>query len=218
MAPTPRAPGAREAADVVRGRPLFVSKGANARRSLTRKGNGRVLIAHGYRAVGRGRSTALGLAKELLRVKRRLDPRIHTRSGAREGGTALRIENCMTPNPVTVTPGDSLAVAKARMDTGRFRRLPVVDQGKLVGILTEREIRSHLGYLESTRVNAAMTADPATITPRTTAEDAARLMLEHKIGGLPVLDNGALVGIVSTSDVLRAFLNVVQAAQEIMNE
>ncbi len=104
------------------------------------------------------------------------------------------------------------------MDTGRFRRLPVVDQGKLVGILTERDIRSHLGYLESTRVNAAMTADPATITPRTTAEDAARLMLEHKIGGLPVLDNGALVGIVSTSDVLRAFLNVVQAAQEIMNE
>ena len=63
-----------------------------------------------------------------------------------------------------------------------------------------------------------MTPDPITITPRVTAEDAARLMLEHKIGGLVVVDNGKLVGIVSTSDFLRALLNVVQAAQQIMEE
>jgi acetoin utilization protein AcuB len=129
----------------------------------------------------------------------------------------MQIASCMTRDPVTVTPHDLLARAKALMDSGRFRRLPVMEGGKLVGILTERDLRNHWGYLERTRVDAAMTPEPVTITPRITAEDAARLMLQHKIGGLPVIEDGALVGIVSTSDILRAFLNVVQAAQEMMN-
>lgn len=129
----------------------------------------------------------------------------------------MQIANCMTPHPVTVSPRDTLARAKTKMDVGRFRRLPVVENGKLVGILTERDIRNHWGYLDSTRVDAAMTADPVTITPRISAEDAARLMLEHKIGGLPVVDNGELVGVVSTSDILRAFLCVVQATQGILS-
>jgi acetoin utilization protein AcuB len=129
----------------------------------------------------------------------------------------VQIANCMTRDPVTVTPHDLLARAKALMDSGRFRRLPVMEGGKLVGILTERDLRNHWGYLDRTRVDAAMTPEPVTITPRITAEDAARLMLQHKIGGLPVIEDGELVGIVSTSDILRAFLNVVQATQEMMN-
>jgi acetoin utilization protein AcuB len=129
----------------------------------------------------------------------------------------VQIANCMTRTPVTVSPRDTLARAKSLMDSGHFRRLPVMESGKLVGMLTERDIRNHWGYLEATRVDAAMTHEPVTITPRISAEDAARLMLQHKIGGLPVVDNGELVGIVSTSDILKAFLNVVQASQELMN-
>ena len=79
-------------------------------------------------------------------------------------------------------------------------------------------MRQHWDYLDSTKVDAAMTPDPVTIAPRVTAEDVARLLLQHKIGGLLVVENGKLVGIVSTSDLLRAFLNVVQAAEHIMDD
>jgi len=125
------------------------------------------------------------------------------------------IANCMTRNPVTVTPEDNLAQAKALMDSGKFRRLPVMEKGKLVAMLTERDLRTHWGYLAATKVDAAMSSNVITITTRTTAEDAARLLIQHKIGGLPVLDNGELVGIVSTTDILKAFLNVVLASQQI---
>lgn len=104
------------------------------------------------------------------------------------------------------------------MDAGRFRRLPVLEYGKLVGIITERDLRQHWSYLDSTKVGSAMTPDPVTITPRTTAEDVARLLLLHKIGGVPVVENGKLVGIVSTSDLLRALLNVVRAAEGVLDD
>jgi CBS domain-containing protein len=133
------------------------------------------------------------------------------------GGASVQIANCMTRDPVTVSPHEKLIRAKALMDSGNFRRVPVIESGAMVGILTERDLRAHWGYLESTQVDAAMSPNPITITPDTTAEDAARLMLKHKIGGLPVVENGAVVGIVSTSDILRAFLNVVRASQEVMN-
>jgi len=130
----------------------------------------------------------------------------------------MQIANWMTRDPVCITRQDTLARAKELMDAGQFRRLPVIDNDKLVGIVTERDLRQHWDYLDSTKVDAAMTPDPVTITPRVTAEDVARLLLQHKIGGLPVVENGKLVGIVSTSDLLRAFLKVVQAAEHIMDD
>jgi acetoin utilization protein AcuB len=129
----------------------------------------------------------------------------------------MQIVNLMTPDPIVINPDDTLANAKAVMDDGRFRRLPVVESGRLVGILTERDIREHTGYLGSTRVNAAMRTALITVTPFNTVEDAARLMLKHKIGGLPIVADGKLVGIVTTSDLLRAFLLVVAGASQIMN-
>lgn len=125
----------------------------------------------------------------------------------------MQIVNLMTSEPATVGPHDNLSKAKSIMDAGGFRRLPVLDDGRLVGIVTERDLRQYTGYLESTRVNAAM----STVTPYNTVEDAARLMLKHKIGGLPIVADGRLVGIVTTSDLLRAFLAVVAGASQIMN-
>jgi CBS domain-containing protein len=130
----------------------------------------------------------------------------------------MEIAKWMSPNPTCVRPDDTLAAAKKLMDAGRFRRLPVVESDKLIGIITERDIRQHWGYLDATKVNAAMTPDPLTVTPRDTAENAARLMLQHKIGGLPVVDNRKVVGILSTSDLIRALLNVIQAAEHIMDD
>ena len=129
----------------------------------------------------------------------------------------MQIINLMTSDPVTIGPNDTLSKAKAIMDAGRFRRVPVMDDGRLVGILTERDVREYLRSLDSTRVNAAMRTALITITPYNTVEDAARLMLKHKIGGLPIIADGKLVGIVTTSDLLRAFLIVVAGANQIMN-
>ena len=129
----------------------------------------------------------------------------------------MKLANCMSPNAITLTSRDTLATAKSLMDTNGIRRLPVVDNGKLVGILTERDIRKHWGYLDATLVDAAMTAEPLTIRPQASAEEAARLMLDLKIGGLPVVEGGELVGVVTTSDILRAFLGVVRATQEVLH-
>jgi len=128
----------------------------------------------------------------------------------------MQITNWMTSDPVCITRQDTLARAKELMDAGRFRRLPVIENSTLEAIITERDLCQHRGYLDSTKVSAAMTSDPVTITPRITAEDAVRLMLQHKIGGLPVVENGKLVGIVSTSDLLRALLDVVQASPQVI--
>jgi acetoin utilization protein AcuB len=129
----------------------------------------------------------------------------------------MQIVNLMTSDPVTIHSHENLSKAKSIMDAGHFRRVPVVEDGRLVGILTERDLREYTGYLESTRVNAAMRTELVTVTPYGTVEDAARLMLKHKIGGLPIVADGKLVGIVTTSDLLRAFLAVVAGTSQIMN-
>jgi acetoin utilization protein AcuB len=129
----------------------------------------------------------------------------------------MLISKLMTTKVLTVTPGDSLAHANAMMEHNRFRTLPVVRDGKLVGILTDRDVKKHWGHLDVAKVDAAMTSDPLTIGPDSSAEDAARMMLEHKISGFPVLENGKLVGVVTTSDLLKAFLRLIQGVLEIMH-
>ncbi|MDO8432613.1 MAG: CBS domain-containing protein [Candidatus Binatus sp.] len=128
----------------------------------------------------------------------------------------MQMLHVMTKHPETVRSGDMLLKAKEMMDAGKFRRLPVVDEGRVVGILTERDLREHAGYLDSTKVDAAMKAPVVSVDSKTSVEEAARLMLVHKIGGLPVVDGGKLVGVVTSSDMLRAFLNVVEATQKIV--
>lgn len=84
----------------------------------------------------------------------------------------------------------------------------------LVGIVTDRDLRCHVGMEEQTQVGAAMTEQPLTVSSATTVEEAVRLMLTHKISGLPVVDDGQLVGIMTTTDVLRVFLAAMEATAE----
>lgn len=130
----------------------------------------------------------------------------------------MHIANWMTRNPSFITPQDTLAQAKQMMDDGHFRRLPVVENGKLEAIITERDLRQHWGYLDSTKVSAAMTSGPVTINPSFKVEDAVQLMLKYKIGGLPIVEDGKLIGILSTSDVLRALLEVLRATEVLLKE
>ena len=126
----------------------------------------------------------------------------------------MEMIHIMTRQTETVDPDDSLAKAKSIMDTVGFRRLVVAKDDTVIGMLTDRDLRSHLGYLESTKVNAAMSSPVISVGPKSTIQEAARLMVRHKIGGLPILEGGKLVGIVSTVDLLLALLEVVDELEK----
>jgi len=112
----------------------------------------------------------------------------------------------MTTAPVTATPEEKLSSIQARMQQGNFHSIPVVDNGHLAGLVTHRGIWMHAGYIDSTEAKSAMEPNPLTVTSNTPLHDASRLMLEHKLESLPVLEDGIVVGILTSSDIMRAFM------------
>ena len=114
-----------------------------------------------------------------------------------------RIESIMRRSVVTTTPTELLAAAKGTMELEGVHQLPVMENGVLVGILSERDLHAHTGYWERTRVDAAMTWNPITISPTETARHAAHRLIEKSINALPVVADGQLVGIVSRTDLLQ---------------
>jgi len=118
----------------------------------------------------------------------------------------MKVADCMTPEPACVTPDDTLTRAVALMEAGDFRAVPVVRNGKLVGIITDRDIRKNWQKSEVTKVGAVMSAKPICISPDDSVNEAVRTLLSYKIGGLPVISKGKLVGIITTTDILRAVL------------
>jgi acetoin utilization protein AcuB len=114
----------------------------------------------------------------------------------------MLVEARMTTNVVTVDPDETLASADAKMRTRGFRRVPVIRDGELVGVLSGYDLREMRDKLDVTRVREAMTQNPVTISPRATVETAARTMTERSIGALPVLDHGRLIGILTAGDLL----------------
>jgi acetoin utilization protein AcuB len=130
------------------------------------------------------------------------------------GKAQMLVANRMNKNPVIVEPTETLAQAEAKMHSRNFRHLPIVQGRKLVGMLSDHDIRPHQGHLKDTRVTGAMTENPITITPEMAMEDAAEIMLKNKVGGLPVVDKGELVGIVTTTDMLEAFVEILGVTEE----
>lgn len=135
------------------------------------------------------------------------------------------VRDWMTPNPITIDPQTTLPEAHKLMKECHIRRLPVVDHGKLVGILTLGDIREaspsnasslsifELNYLlAKLTVEKIMTRDPILIAQTATIREAAQLMLEHKIGGLPVIENDKLVGIITESDIFRVLVQEPEPA------
>jgi acetoin utilization protein AcuB len=134
----------------------------------------------------------------------------------------MQVEKRMKATPITVSPEDSFRHAMTLIRQRGIRHLPVVEGGRLVGIVTDRDLRQaspspatsleihELHYLlQRITVREIMTTKVHTVTPATPIEEAARLMLQHKIGGLPVLQDGMLVGILTETDILRAFVDLM---------
>lgn len=135
------------------------------------------------------------------------------------------INKSMTRVVITIGPEATVLEAKAKMDENRIRHIPVVkDDGTIVGIVTDRDIRSALPSVFSTcteepqekkriselRVSDVMTKNPVTISPMDTLEDAILMMHKMRLGALPVVDSGGKVrGIISTRDLIRAFINAL---------
>jgi acetoin utilization protein AcuB len=134
----------------------------------------------------------------------------------------------MTPRPVTVTPDTSIDQALQLMRSERVRRFPVLGkQGELVGIISEKDLLYaspspatslsiyELPYLLSKiKIGDLMTKDVITVTEDTPLEEAARIMADSKVGGLPVVRDGKLVGIITETDLFKVFLELFAARQE----
>ncbi|MBU2704205.1 acetoin utilization protein AcuB [Sporomusaceae bacterium BoRhaA] len=133
----------------------------------------------------------------------------------------------MTENPVTVTPDTSVTEAKNMMQKNKFRRLPIVQDGKLLGIVTDRDLREvspspattlakhEANYLlDKILLRDIMKKKVLTICADATIEEAALMMYKEKIGGLVVVDvNGAVVGIITETDIFKCFVDVMGLAE-----
>lgn len=130
------------------------------------------------------------------------------------------VRQWMTTDLVTIGQDASIQEALAKMKQGSIRHLPVVDdQGRMVGWVSDADLRGVLiaAMLEELSVADVMVRDPFTVQPDTALEEAATLILNRKIGGLPVVEQARLVGVITVVDILRAFITfmgiVVQSSR-----
>jgi acetoin utilization protein AcuB len=135
----------------------------------------------------------------------------------------MLVKEIMTPNPITVEPGMPVTKAQRLMEEDRIRHLPVVREGKgLVGLITRdalnRALPSELSslsiweinyQLDRIKVRDVMVKKVLTVTEEVTVEEAAQIMIGKKIGSLPVMREGQLVGIVTDIDLLKALSNLM---------
>ena len=138
----------------------------------------------------------------------------------------MKVQDIMTPDPITLNPRNTLRDAGRIAEEHGLRRFPVISNGRLVGIITDRDLRQaglstavvherrYSDYvLERVLVGGIMSREPVTVTPETPVEEAAGLILEHRVGGLPVVRKDKLVGIITETDILRTFIRIQEAAR-----
>ncbi len=132
--------------------------------------------------------------------------------------SGARVRDIMPDYMVTISESDTLSTVEDIMTLGRMRHMPVVHGGKLVGVVSERDLlRASLSnlsgiddgrrraFLHGVEIARVMSAPPVVVNPDESVEAAARLMAEKKIGCLPVVENDRLLGLITETDLLRCF-------------
>ena len=125
----------------------------------------------------------------------------------------IMVAEVMTRGVLTVGPETPCGSVRRLMDEHGIRHVPVVAGERLVGMVSDRDVRS-AGAGSGAITARIMTPYPVTVTPETRVEHAAQLMLDGRFGSLPVADGHTLVGIVTYTDLLRAFVRVIETATQ----
>ena len=136
-----------------------------------------------------------------------------------------RVRDIMPEKMVTVSAGDTLSTVEDIMTLGRVRHMPVTQAGKLVGVVSERDLlRASLStlssfgadqrraFLQAVEIARVMSTPAITIDPEATVEAAARIMADEKIGCLPVVQGERLLGLITETDLLRYFAGLPPAS------
>jgi acetoin utilization protein AcuB len=140
----------------------------------------------------------------------------------------MLVKNWMSKNVVTVDVNDSMQEATKLLKKNNIRMLPVMKKGKLVGVLTDRdlkrasasdattlEIHELLYLLTRIKVKDLMARNPITVPPEFTVEETARVLLNNKISGVPVVDgNGKVVGVITQTDIFKVMISLTGIANE----
>jgi len=134
----------------------------------------------------------------------------------------MLVEEVMTRAVVTLTPDETLRDALILLRSNRVRHLPVVEDSKVVGIVTDRDVKratpsvlsgverdEYDRVLATTKVSQFMTREPITVTPKSGLRAAVEIFIERKVGSLLVVEDGQLVGILTEIDVFRVALDLL---------
>jgi len=123
----------------------------------------------------------------------------------------MRVKDWMIKNVVTINSDASVLDALKIMKKSSIRHLPVVDNSKFVGLITSADAKQAIltGMLETLKVGNVMMNTPVTVTRETTLEEASRIIYEKKVGSLPVVEKGKVIGILTIIDILKAFIDLM---------
>lgn len=130
----------------------------------------------------------------------------------------LTVRDIMTRDPIILGRNDTLDLAEDIMNLRRIRHMPVVDEGSIVGIVSQRDLfrsalvtalgfgrKTQTAVIKTIKIKEIMTEHVITISPDASVKEAARMMIDKKIGCLPVVDGENLVGLLTETDILRYF-------------
>jgi acetoin utilization protein AcuB len=142
--------------------------------------------------------------------------------------SALQVSAVMIAAPVTITSADSLKTAFDLLTKHNVRELPVVENDRLIGIVTDRDLRQVApsyplfrheeeirSYMDDMKVASAMTPDPLVVAPETAVVEAAKLLRTYRVSSLPVVKENRLVGIISVTDLLKLFIEQNEGAARV---
>jgi len=122
----------------------------------------------------------------------------------------MKVKSWMVTEVITASPEDTVEDAIQIMRRFSIRHLPVIENGKLVGLVTESNLRA---YLSSEKLQLPlreiMILNPITVDPETSIDEAAKIIYKYKIGGLPVVTQKKLIGIITITDILEAFIELM---------
>ncbi|GJM41983.1 MAG: hypothetical protein DHS20C20_22650 [Ardenticatenaceae bacterium] len=139
----------------------------------------------------------------------------------------MLVKRCMSHPVITVRPDMSVPECLKLMQREKIRRTPVIENGRLVGIVSDKDLLNaspsdatslsiwEINYLiNRIKIKDVMTKDVYTITEDTPIEEAARIMADHKVGGLPVVKNGDVIGLITETDLFKLLLDLMGARDQ----